>query len=1071
MNMSVSKAYAFALVALFGCVTCGLAHAKGGLPARPTLLEPTWLLNARDTHLWLDAWDYDTFTTDTDGNVTAWADKSGNAHDAAAYPIGDTQVYGTVGVTNGVPAYLMGPIASRIDLAFERCTTIRTVFWVMDIAGKHAYDTDKIAFFLGDSYSFRWDFHGGYNGQIASKDANAAFLNGLFRIDGDGSCSGQLTSAYAPSGTHIYTSVPMDNLAAGHLSRDRNTSTTRVGARALSELVILTRPLATNEIETMETYFRAKWFGAAESVSSEGVAKSAYPSLTVNAGAGLVLGPSAYANAVDVPCIAVFGTLTKGTADKIRIVSGIVNIPRERTILACGAAEGIASLDDFELVGFPQEAQFSWDGTKLRMSCDRPRTFVPAVLQAETSHHASLWLDAADAASFTTNETGGVTAWTDKSGSGHTALAYKIGDEQKYGVRGVTNGCPAFLMGPCGSDIDLRFVPTTSQEDDIVVRAAYWVMDIVQNTPYLSEMGTSGWPTAFFLGAENNWDFHRGQQSPSSSVIADMDNAAVGFRQSDFRIDGVRADPTKTKPALGTHIYSAQMAADCHAGMISQDRALLKRNGGRALSELVLFGFDLTDSEKTQMANYLAVKWSGETVTLAAKTNAVAPISFPNLVLDEGAHFRVCSTAIRTAAAGVSVFGALQKGTAEKVRIAFAGTPVGFGSRTLFECADLFGYEKSDFEVTGLPVGVMPYWEGNALKIDLQPTDVEPTVLKAAGSSAPWIWLDAADDATFTKTAEGGVTAWADKGAFGHDATAYQVGDDQVCGTVGMTNGVPAYLMGAIGSRIDLGFATTKGLRTVFWVMDIAGRGADNNHMAFFLGCVEKDGLKWEESYPFHRGYQGQILSVEAANAVKNGRFSIDGDWSYSGNLTTTYPPTGTHLYSTITTDPVAANQLSRFNKNPTRAGGRALSELVIFERVLSDAEYASVENYLNAKWFGKGVTVSEAVSVTSPVTYPFLTLGEGASFTVSRAALPKGDAAITVYGTFAKSFAGKISIAFADGEKLPGGVRTLLRCADAGGLTLDDFELTGFPEGVEFDWNGQDLTVVNQLGLMIMVK
>ena len=86
--------------------------------------------------------------------------------------------------------------------------------------------------------------------------------------------------------------------------------------------------------------------------------------------------------------------------------------------------------------------------------------------------------------------------------------------------------------------------------------------------------------------------------------------------------------------------------------------------------------------------------------------------------------------------------------------------------------------------------------------------------------------------------------------------------------------------------------------------------------------------------------------------------------------------------------------------------GGRALSELVIFERVLSDAEYASVENYLNAKWFGKGVTVSEAVSVTCPVTYPFLTLGEGASFAVSRAGLPKGDAAITVYGTFAKSFA-----------------------------------------------------------------
>lgn len=151
--------------------------------------------------------------------------------------------------------------------------------------------------------------------------------------------------------------------------------------------------------------------------------------------------------------------------------------------------------------------------------------------------------------------------------------------------------------------------------------------------------------------------------------------------------------------------------------------------------------------------------------------------------------------------------------------------------------------------------------------------------------------------------------------------------------------------------------------------------------------------------------------------------------------------------------------------------GGRALSELVIFDRVLTDAEYASVENYLKAKWFGRGVTVLEAVSATSPITYPFLTLGEGASFTVSRAALPKNDAAITVFGSLAKDMSGKIRISLADGETLPGGVRTLLRCADGGGLALDDFELVGFPEDVKFAWDGQELTITNAQGLVISVR
>ena len=1058
---SILPSVAAVVAALFAA--CASAE---DLPQRPTVMEPSWILKSESAYLWLDAWDYSSFTTNAEGGVTAWADKSGSGNDATAYQVGDAQVYGTVGVTNGVPAYLMGPIASCIDLKFTLCSSVRTVFWVMDIAGK-GKDIYHQAFFLG-APGYDYNFHRAYDGGIAhASDAHAGFRDSVFRIDGDGSYTGKLPTTIPPKGTHIYTSVATSNLKAAQLSRDRS-STTRNGGRALSELIILTRPLDSREVESVETYLNAKWFDASETVSARVEAKMAYPSLTLEGDAALVIPPHSYSYGVDTPCIAVYGTLANGASGKVRIESGIYNVPYSRIILKCGAVSGISSLDDFELVGFPAEARFEWDGTELTMICDHARSFAPALLHADPSHRALVWLDATDAGTFVTNAEGGVTTWIDKSGSGNNAVSYKLGDTQQYGVRGVTNGCMAFLMGPCGSDIDLKFNAT-----DYDLYGAYWVMDIVRDTPYSG----SPWPTAFFLGGYSAYDFHRGVQGGANSRISDLPPNKGGsgcpeFISSDFRIDGVYYDPSQTKPALGTHIYSAQMTnGACQASRISGDRGIAKRNGGRALSELILFGFELTEAEKDQMDDYLNVKWYGASETLASEVDATEPVSFPNLVLDDGASFRVYSTTLGFVPC-VSVFGALTKGTAGKVLVEFVGTPVGTGSRTIFECADIYGYDKeSDFVVAGLPDGVEVYWEGNALKVAMQPPSIAPAVLTTSGTTAPWLWLDAADSASFTTNSDGGVTAWADRGARGHDATAYKIGDNQVYGTIGITNGVPAYFMGPHSSRIDLKFEPCQNIRTVFWVMDLAqNAGLEADYQPFLLGA-DASLVPYSSSYHFHRGYHGWLLSTDASANIRNGDFAIDGDHSCSGNLTATYPPKGTHLYAAATLGDCAACRLSGDRDKVGRNGGRALSELVILTNVLTEAEYASVENYLNAKWFMKSVTVAEPVAVASPVTYPFLLLDDGASFAVSRSALSRTETAITVFGSLRLGTAEKIRIAYSGDESLPGRPHALLSCSDAGGVQLDDFDLVGFPEGASFEWDGKTLTVADPHGMLIFVR
>ena len=96
---------------------------------------------------------------------------------------------------------------------------------------------------------------------------------------------------------------------------------------------------------------------------------------------------------------------------------------------------------------------------------------------------------------------------------------------------------------------------------------------------------------------------------------------------------------------------------------------------------------------------------------------------------------------------------------------------------------------------------------------------------------------------------------------------------DVECGSYGMTNGVPAFLMGAGGSHIDLAFERLTNIRAVFWAMDI-----QRTQLAFFLG----DGRPGSESsgydkYHFHRGGSGEYGYDNGGAIWKNQTPYCDG--------------------------------------------------------------------------------------------------------------------------------------------------------------------------------------------------
>ena len=204
---------------LVGCLTVAFA-AWADLPSAPDLAVPPILSEAR---LWLDAWDYDTFTTNEQGGVLSWADKSGNGNDADTY---EGAVLGTVGLTNGVPAFLMGDTGSGIDLMFNRMTNIRSVFWVMDIKG----GTEGVsAVFLANSakrdnnHDFRRIDDAVFQWQCAAFPANLWFGDRwLFKWNAR---RWSVRDGYLPVGTDVYSLSGSNDLTADSLSHPKESDT------------------------------------------------------------------------------------------------------------------------------------------------------------------------------------------------------------------------------------------------------------------------------------------------------------------------------------------------------------------------------------------------------------------------------------------------------------------------------------------------------------------------------------------------------------------------------------------------------------------------------------------------------------------------------------------------------------------------------------------------------------------------------------------------------------------------------------------------------------------------------
>ena len=232
-------------------------------------------------------------------------------------------------------------------------------------------------------------------------------------------------------------------------------------------------------------------------------------------------------------------------------------------------------------------------------------------------------------------------------------------------------------------------------------------------------------------------------------------------------------------------------------------------------------------------------------------------------------------------------------------------------------------------------------------------------------------WLDASASSTLT-IEDGLVKAWASRK--GSNVAKYLVGGCTNPGFDDTTYGIPTVDFGAAGSKKDLAFDALRNIRTVFLVTKI-----QKTQNAFWLASPNLG------TYHFHRG-EGSQYCASYSNFAKmwNG--------TMQANMLTEVPDdTGFIVAVGEMNSNSTANSLTNDRNNNGRNGGKQLSELICFSRVLTDAERIAVTEYLQKKWLVpaelrvqvSGSAENSTVALTGNVK---LVVEGGGTFTASKA-------------------------------------------------------------------------------------
>ena len=242
----------------------------------------------------------------------------------------------------------------------------------------------------------------------------------------------------------------------------------------------------------------------------------------------------------------------------------------------------------------------------------------------------------------------------------------------------------------------------------------------------------------------------------------------------------------------------------------------------------------------------------------------------------------------------------------------------------------VFTRTLSDEERTAVTQYLQKKW----LPAEAEESETEQFIAQNAS-----FWLDAAARTTMTIDGSGQVTSWGSR-VGGNAAAGCDSGFSYPTYNTA-TYGIPTVDFGAVSSKKDLNFFTAvTGVKTVFMATKIV-----DSPNAFWLGYTGS------AIYDFHRGEQGQYAANYTGNGVKIGYV-----WNGTAQVDPTADNPDSSRFNVIAMQmkdglTASVNRMTCDRGNGTRSGGKQLSELIVFNKELSEAERIAVTKYLQAKW------------------------------------------------------------------------------------------------------------------------
>ena len=211
---------------------------------------------------------------------------------------------------------------------------------------------------------------------------------------------------------------------------------------------------------------------------------------------------------------------------------------------------------------------------------------------------SKFWLDASATDTITTNANGEVTQWNSRVGSNaastHSGFTYPAYDTATYGF-------PTVDFGAVGSKKDLGFTAITD------IRTVFMVVKIAQDQ------------NAFWLGDTSTHNFHRGVNGQYAESTYGHSNIAKIWNDLEPKAK------TDVPPADKFIVVSMEMNGPSTSDSLTADRpastadrpaSVDNCNGGKQLSELIVFSYFLSDEERIAVTEYLQAKWPSGKVAM-----------------------------------------------------------------------------------------------------------------------------------------------------------------------------------------------------------------------------------------------------------------------------------------------------------------------------------------------------------------------------------------------------------------------------------------------------------------------